>query len=638
MTFLGQHNKKQLWTYALAILVIAYGCQSVLAQSGNGKRVAVASPAELIEIVKAHVWPDTDIVTRMAAQRRLEQLARETPDTVVPLLVRELETIKRGDKSTVHQRMALIETLRDIGPGAEAASNVLIGIVQDEQEPNDWLRMAARMALERIGVTDGRTALEKDSKSLAREFVGTARKEEIRRLAEQNAFFIRQELRRSQPNVGVLTAGLDHLVASGEIAADVLPTLVRAYLDPRLGAGAKTKLAKAIFAVGMTQAQLDAAAAKPAADFDPFEDLLADVANPDDFINALAMLELGKLGPSQRAVAALIEALVEKRSPGPAATALGEFGNKASRAVPHLVRYLSDRRIGANAMQAIARIGTNNANVINELRRIVRIEDAVHRSMAASTLGKLGVLDALPDLQSVLTDKRKYTLILAAQAIAQFTKQAAPAVGDLGKLLEHPDEDVRRAAIEALGSIGSAARPLSMTIVRELNSENDRLRRSAERAIERIGGPAAESTKSALAEAFRVRDLVAAKNLIAGSKFDDLANLLDQLPSERKLALSEALQNHEVLRVAYITNAIRVLYTGEVTAVRKVIEISLKDKNGPELLRGLTWSIIHGAGEVNAKDLIAKLAGELQIQLKSAPQDVQGRFKGFGMPGGDIKN
>jgi hypothetical protein len=235
-------------------------------------------------------------------------------------------------------------------------------------------------------------------------------------------------------------------------------------------------------------------------------------------------------------------------------------------------------------------------------------------------------------------DKRKYTRILAAQAIAQFTKQAAPAVGDLGKLLEHPDEDVRLAAIEALGSIGAAARPLSMTIARELNSENDRLRRSAEEAIERIGGLAAESTKAALAEAFRVRDLVAAKNLIAGSKFDDLANLLDQLPSERKLSLSTALQNHEVLRVAFIANASRVLYTGEDTAVRKVIEISLQDQNGSELLRGLTWSIIHGAGEVNAKDVIAKLAGELQSQLKSAPQDVQNRFKDLGMPGGESRN
>ncbi|NKB54371.1 MAG: hypothetical protein GKR97_19550 [Rhizobiaceae bacterium] len=634
MTFPGQHNKKKLWAHILAILVVVYGCQSVSAQSGDGTRVDVAAPAELIEIVKAHVWPDTDIVTRMAAQRRLQQLARETPETVVPLLVRELEMLKRRDKNTVHQRIALIETLRDIGPGAEVATNVLIEIVQDEKEPNDWLRMAARMALERIGVRDGRTALEKDSKSRAREFIGTARTEEIRRLAEQSAFFIRQELRRSQPNEGVLTAGLDHFVASGEIATDVLPTLVRAYLDPRLGASAKTNLAKAIFELGMTQAQLDAAAAKPAVDFDPFEDLLADVANPDDFINALAMLELGKLGPSQRAVAALIEALVEKRSPGSAANALGKFGNKASRAVPYLVRYLSDRRVGANAMQAIARIGTNDVIVINELRRIVRIEDAVHRGMAVSTLGKLGVLEALPDLQSALTDKRKYTQILAAQAIAQFTKQAAPAVGDLGKLLEHPDEDVRRAAIEALGLIGSAARPLSMTIVGELHSENDRLRRSAEEAIERIGGPVAESTKLALAEAFRVRDLVAAKNLIAGSKFDDLANFLDQLPSERKLALSKALQNHEVLRVAYIANVSRVLSIGEDIAVRKVIEISLQDQNGPELLQGLTWSIIHGAGGVNAKEVIAKLATELQSQLRSAPKDVQNRFKDLWMPGG----
>lgn len=164
MTLLDQKPKNQLWKHILAILVIVCGCQSVAAQSGDGGRVSIAAPAELIEIVKAHVWPDNDVVTRMAAQRRLGQLGKETPNTVVPLLVRELETLKKRDKSTVHQRIALIETLRDMGPGAEAASNVLIEILQDEQEPNDWVKMAARMALERIGVTDGRTALEKGSK------------------------------------------------------------------------------------------------------------------------------------------------------------------------------------------------------------------------------------------------------------------------------------------------------------------------------------------------------------------------------------------------------------------------------------------------------------------------------------------
>jgi HEAT repeat protein len=258
--------------------------------------------------------------------------------------------------------------------------------------------------------------------------------------------------------------------------------------------------------------------------------------------------------------------------------------------------------------------------------------------MAASTLGELGVLGALPDLQTALTDRRKYSRILAVQAIARFGKEAASAVGDLGKLLEDPDDDVRRAAVAALGAIGAAARPLATRIARELDSENDRLRKAAEESIERIGGSAAESTKAARAEAFRVRDLVAAKNFIAGSKIDDLAKLLDQLPSERKLALSRALQDHEMLRVAYIANASLVLHTGEDSAVRKVIEISLQDQNGPELLRGLTWSIIHGAGEVNAEEVIAKLAGELQSQLKLAPQDVQDRFTDVGLPGGDGRN
>ncbi len=620
--------------FLLVILVIALGCQQAVAQTNDRDHVAVAKPAELIEIIKRNVWPDTDIATRMAAQKRIEQLGKEAPDQVVPLIIRELETIKRHDKSTVQKRIALIETLRDIGPAAEAASNVLIEILQDADEPNEWVGMAARMALDRIGTADGQKALAEDSKSHAREFASKASDEELRRSAEHSAFLMRQELRRPRPHEGVLTAGLDNLTASGERAANTLPTLLRAYRDPRLSPGAKSKLARAITAMGMTEAQLADEAAQPPADIDPFKDLMADVANPDDFINSLAMSELGKLGPSERAIDALIAALDKGHSPGAAANALGAFGPAADRAAPHLIPYLTSRKIGANAIQAVGKIGVKDAGVINELRRIVRSENSAHRGMAADALSKLGVLKALPDLQLALTDKGKYTRILVANAIARFGEDAAPAVEDLGNLLGDPDDDVGRAAVNALGSIGPAAQPVATSLAGALHSENDRLRKAAERAIDRIGGPVAEATKASRIEAYRTQDLIAAQNLIAGSKFGDLGNLLNRLPAPRKLALSRSLADHGNVEVAYIANSSRMLHDGDDEAVRRVVEIILQHERGRDLLQGLSWSMAHGAGEADIRDIMAKLVKELRAQLQSAPLEIQERFKELLAPQG----
>ncbi len=624
---------RPVW-FVLAILVLISGSATVFAQLNDKDRVAAAEPAELIEIIKRHVWPDTDFVTRMAAQKRIVSFARSAPDSVVPLLIRELKTLERHDKATVQQRIALIETLRDIGPAAEAASTVLIEILQDESEPNEWIGMAAQMALDRIGSAAGQKAIADNSKSRASTFASTASDEEIRQLAEQTAFLIRQELRKSRPSENVLTAGLDNLTASGRRAAIALPTLVRAYVDARLSASTKARLAQSMSALGMSAAQLADEAAKPPADFDPFDDLLADVAHRDSLINSLAMAELGRLGPSQRAIDALIAALNESRSPSAAANALGEFGEAAARAVPHLIPHLADVQVGANAIQAAGRIGVREDGLVRELRRILRSPSDAQRGMAASALGNLGASEALPDLQTALKDSRKYTRILAANAIARFAEDAAPAVADLARLAEDPDDDVRRAAVEALGAIGAAARPAATAVARALDSDDDRLRRAAEQTIEKIGGPVAEETQSARADAHSASDVIAARNLIAGGKLDELGRMLNKLPAVRMAALAQSLSDHQDLDVAYVANASRVMRDGDSGAIRRVVEIALRHEKGDQLMQGLAWSIIHGAGTADAEVVMAKLVEELQTQLQSAPPEVRQRFRKVMPPDG----
>ena len=612
-----------------AVLALALLVWSGLAwsQSPDQDRVPAAGPTELIDILKRHVWPDIDLLTRMHAQRRLEMLGREAPITVVPLLVRELSAPRRYGKKASHQRLALIETLRDIGPAAEEAVPVLIEVLHDPEEWNDWVKMAARMALGQIGSPLAEQALSENKARQAEKHAATASAEDQRRAAQHSAFLIRQELRRPRPSDSMIAASLPGLKASGDLATVALPTLLRAYKDPRLTAGVRSALVETIAAMGIADVDRAAADAALPGEIDPFEDLLADVASSDDFISSMAMAELGKLGPSERAIEALTTALDQGHSPGAAANALGNYGEAAAASVPHLVPYFADDRVGGNAIQAIGKIGVTDARAVSELRRIVRGNGQANRGFAAKTLSLLGIQEALPDLQTALRDDRKYTRILAAAAIGRFGADAEPAVVDLGLRLGEADNDVRRAAIEALGKIGPAAQSAAPLIARDLEASDGRLRRAAEQALVRIGGPVAEQASEAKAEADLVSDRVAAQNLIAGSDYQGLANLLRTLPDRRSLALAEPLMAHSDPEVAFLAAAAHVERAADEQAIAQLIEIILAHERGPDLLTGVAWALMHSGDEARNQDTLGKLVAELNAQLKTASPKVRERFQ-----------
>ena len=611
---------------ALLLAFLLTWSASLAAQVADRDRVAAAAPAELIEIVKRHVWPDTDLPTRLAAQERLASLGRSAPESVVPLLARALAAPRDYGKTATHQRIALIETLRDIGPAAEAAVPVLAEILEDAEEPNDWVKMAASMALGRIGGPAAEDALAESAETDAESLAASEDDAELARNARHSAFLIRQELRRPRPYDPSITAGLPNLRAAGAAAADALPTLLRAYRDPRIASSTRAELAQTIRALGVADPERAAAAAPLPGEVDLLGDLLADVASDDDFIASLAMSELGKIGPSQPALAALIAALDQGRSAGAAANALGAYGAEATPAVPHLVPYLADERIGANAIQAVGKIGAAEPGAVAELRRIARSAREPHRGMAAKTLGLLAVRAALPDLQSALTDHRKYTRILAAGAIGRFGPEAAPAVQDLGLLLGESDLDVRRAAIEALGRIGPIARPAAALIARDLDSSDRRLREAAEQALAKIGGPAAESAVEAGAEADLARDQVAAAGLMAGGNFEALSRYLRGLSEPRRLALAEVLADHEDPQAAFLGAATVAELDPSDAAIAKLVALILADEKGPDRLMAFSWALLHGGDEARAQAVLTRLGAELQSQLVTAPEEVRTRF------------
>jgi hypothetical protein len=290
----------------LFVSLLVLGWCAVPAQASE---LDAASPEELIEVLKANVYLTGDIVKRMDAQTRLERLGRQDPAAVVPLVLAELAPPRSYGKIAAHQRLALIELLRDIGPAAEAAVPRLVEIMSDPEEPFESVQSQSAAALTRIGTADAKAAAKAYYAGLTTAFADTASDEEAVRSASQSAFLIRKELRSRAPSDGVIGASVDQLRALGQRASPAQPTLLRAYNDPRLSQDLRAEIATALQVTGVSDVPAAAAEAAARASIpDILAEVIEETRSEDDFVRGLAMGELGRLGPSKAAIDALIKA------------------------------------------------------------------------------------------------------------------------------------------------------------------------------------------------------------------------------------------------------------------------------------------------------------------------------------------
>jgi HEAT repeat protein len=549
----------------------------------------------------------------MDAQTRLERLGRQDPAAVVPLVLAELEPPRSYGKIAAHQRLALIELLRDIGPAAEAAVPRLTEILSDFEEPFESVKSTAAAALTRIGTADSKAAAKAYYAGLTSAFAESASDEEVIRSAWQSAFLIRQELRSRAPSDDVIGASVDQLRSLGQKASSARPTLLRAYNDPRLSQGLREEIATALQAMGVSDVP---AAAVEAAAQTSISDILAEVIeetrSEDSFVRSLAMGELGRLGPSEPAIDALIEALREGRNAGDAARVLGDFGKPAARSLPDLARYFDDDRSGTNAVQAAGKIGVKDPDTIAELRRVLATPGHRHRGMAASALGELKASEALPELQQALADGGKYERILAAQALGKMESEAAPSVAVLAASLEDPDLDLRRAAVGALGRIGEAAEPAVPAIAAQLDSADHRLKTAARTALASIGSAGAQAALDGDAQRFTDADLAEARRLAAAGGLEGVSRFLSGLSERRADNLSRRLVSEPDADSA-LAGALVLAHQGEIEPAVPVLADSLARRPEPErLLTGLAWSMMHGGDEAQFQPLFEALLRFIQ--------------------------
>jgi HEAT repeat protein len=512
-----------------------------------------ASPAELIQILKANVYLTGDIVKRLAAQKRLERLGKRDPQAVVPLVIKELAAPKTYGKIAGHQRLALIELLRDLGPAAEASVPQLLAILADPEEPYESVKMQAAAALHRIGTPQAKAAVKAHFSGVQRDYARKANTADATRSLAQSAFLIRQQLRRREPADGVIAASIDSLTALGRRAAPALPTLLRAFNDRRLGSALHKSVGNAVRSAGVRDVEVAAtrAAAQRGAP-DILAETIAETRHRDAFVRSLAMTELGQMGVSEPAIEAMIAALREGRNPGDAARVLGGFGKQAARALPQIARYFDDERSGANAIQAAGKIGVHDPAAVAGLRRVLATPGHRNRGQAASALGRLGATEAIPDLQQALADGRKYDRILSAKALGRMGPAAAKAVPALTATLDQSDLDLKRVAVVALGQIGEAAASAAAAISRHLDSGDRRLKTAARRALVKIGGPRADVALQQDASRFADADHAEIRRLAATRGMKGMMKFLFMLPERRARPLARRMVSDQQGDSAYI--------------------------------------------------------------------------------------
>lgn len=611
----------------VALFVSGIASGSVWAQVADERALATADVPALIETVKANADIHGDIVLGLAARERLAARGKSDTAAVVPLILDQLRMLDAPKQVERQQRIALIGVLQDMGAAAEAAVPMLDELANGPRSVGDWVKFQAGAALAAIGTPAARAANQSAARATAEKWVGGADDADVRKAVAENAYLIRKELRGRQPSDAVIDASVEMLRVVGSRARAAAPTLLRTYGDARLGAALRARVRAVLEAAGETDIERTAAALATGGEPDLLGAVIEDTRSEFDLVRSLAMMELGSFGPSERSIDALITALDAGRSPGDVALALGNFRDAAARAVPALVPYLDHDTAGPNAIQAVAKIGDPTPAVVAALREIVAADGSRYRGNAASALGELGVAEAVGDLAAALSDERKYTRILSANAIAKIGPEAAAAVPALAGLLIEADADVRRSATEALGRIGPDAHDAVPLIGDQLDAADNRLKRSAEQALERIGGDRAEAILVADAKRYLAADRAEYRRIRSAGDLPAIERFLSPLPPRRRLPLAGDIAADAEPEVAFYGALIFVEAGEGPAAVPVMANIVATSDRGHEMLARLAGAALHGDQAKALPEILAGVAEKLKADFSDYTPEQQARIR-----------
>ncbi len=180
-----------------------------------------------------------------------------------------------------------------------------------------------------------------------------------------------------------------------------------------------------------------------------------------------------------------------------AAVALGKIGADAREAVPELTRALADTdpRVRGEAAAALGAIGPKAAAAVPELARMaVGEEEDLLADLVAKALGEIGA-PAVPALISMVRTGKPKVRVRAMTAIGAIGPKADAALPELSLAIDDRDEEIRTAAAEALGAVGSGPkeRAAILPLLEALKDEDRIVREQAAKALSQIGARTEEA-------------------------------------------------------------------------------------------------------------------------------------------------
>jgi HEAT repeat protein/serine phosphatase RsbU (regulator of sigma subunit) len=210
--------------------------------------------------------------------------------------------------------------------------------------------------------------------------------------------------------------------------------------------------------------------------------LLAHVEKDDDpKVRRAAAEAVGRVGAAAKdTVPALLHALDHDRDAivqRAIAIALGRVEPEADSVVPPLLEMLRKTKeselLTSPARQALVRIGKKS---LPALRAELKTAEPAMQTAILETLGDLGpeAQEAAAEVRSLLDRQARPEVRRAAGSnLARIDPTAPETIAALGQHLEDPDEDIRIAIIQALESLGPAAKeviPVLVGILRDPNA------------------------------------------------------------------------------------------------------------------------------------------------------------------------
>jgi HEAT repeat protein len=183
--------------------------------------------------------------------------------------------------------------------------------------------------------------------------------------------------------------------------------------------------------------------------------------------------------------------LLESEDDSERARAMFALSSGGADTASELVSIVADDETGKGeretAIVILGLIGPEAEAAIPELRRALDEPEPAVRIKAADALSRIdssAIEAAVPILEAGLQDAG--TAVTSAQALARLGPQAARAVPALIEHLSEGSLDSRLLALYALGEIGPAAKPAIAVLEQLLDDGDERVRKNARTALEKI--------------------------------------------------------------------------------------------------------------------------------------------------------